>query len=594
MAEGAQTSDVVKFVVSEFERYEAYHSDRFDKARKIIKHWNNEPPKREYDWQNAVNVPLIIEGEQTITPRLFAALFPTDAPIDVHAEGDAPEEQAIKIKGITQHFFRVSDVQGQSYPAISHATLLGTGYVEGGTWLQRTGWKYSQDSDQPYKTIIDSRPDCKFVSFFEMFPHPAKRRMDDRLPIIRRNYIDGETLKKLAKDSRWPAEKLQDALDSKPHNPSGAYNAKKEKEYEVLTYWGLYNEKVHIDEETTTEEAVPYWIIIVNRSVEIKCQRNPYNHQIPPYCKIKLFNDPSSEWFGVGVGQVGLPTQERVNKIVNQRLDNVDLVLNKQGCYNGNDPLINTKKLQVSRPGQWHKVSDTISSLRWMDIPDVTSSSYQEEAAAKQDFRESTGAVANLMPEQGGEHRTAMGIQLLQGTAGMRFRPILRMMETDLMAALAMFFFQNLKQFMAAREWVKIVGKDGGERMIDVSPEELQAKVYFIPTGISETINKETQVGQLLRFKEITTNDPTVNRQEINRRIAELFGFKDIQKLLTPMQIPQQGTLDAQKQQIIQQRLAEGATPEQIKQELLGSRPLQNPGQFAQNLQQEASQNGRG
>jgi len=86
----------------------------------------------------------------------------------------------------------------------------------------------------------------------------------------------------------------------------------------------------------------------------------------------------------VGIGQIGHPTQERLNKIVNQRLNNVDLVLNRQGLYNGNDPLLNTKQLQVAKPGKFHKVSDVNGSVRWMDIPDVTASSYNEEKLAKQ------------------------------------------------------------------------------------------------------------------------------------------------------------------------------------------------------------------
>jgi len=106
---------------------------------------------------------------------------------------------------------------------------------------------------------------------------------------------------------------------------------------------------------------------------------NPYNFQHPPYAKFTLFSESKPCWFGVGIGTVGKPTQERLNKIINQRLDNVDLVLNKQGFYNGNDPLINVKKLQVSAPGTWRKVSDTVSSVRWMDTPDVTASAYRKK-----------------------------------------------------------------------------------------------------------------------------------------------------------------------------------------------------------------------
>ena len=561
---------MVDYVVSEFQYYDGFWSQKFEQAKEIIDMWKNKAIPKRQAHHNAINVPLMVEGEQTITPRLFTALFPSDAPLDVHAEGEAPEEQAINIKGIIQHHFRVADILGESYCGLTQCTLLGTGYVEGGSWYVRKGWQVDGEGNR-YYVPIESRPDCSFVDFFEMFPHPAKRKMNDPLPVVRRRYVDAETLKKLAVDSKFDSTKLQEALDSQ--HPTPRYHVTKQKEYEILDYWGPWDERYKDSDEEKVRKAVPYWIIIVNRSVKLRGIPNPYNHQMPPFCKMKLFEDPEPSWFGVGIGEIGMPTQERINKIVNQRLDNVDLVLNRQGCYNAHDTEINTKKLSSSKPGQWHRVSDTVASLRWMDVPDVTSSSYKEEEIAKNDFREATGAVANLMPEVGSEHRTAMGIQLLQGAAGMRFRPILRRLETDLIQALAMFFFSNLKQFMTQAEWVQITGKNGEVKPIKITPEQIQAKVFFIPTGISETINKETMVGQLLRFKEVTANDPTVNRQEINKRIAELMGFKDINKLLTPFKQQQQGGMTGDMQQQVQQMVQEGVDPRAIKEKMLGARP---------------------
>lgn len=572
---------MVEYVVKEFERYEKFHADRFEKDRKTYRQWKNEPPGRAYDWQNQVVVPLVVEAEQTITPRLFTALFPTDAPVDVHVEGDAPEDQGIRIKGIVQHHFRVSDVQGKALPMLTQTTLFGTGYTESGTWKLRKGWVYDTDTELRRYSVVESKPDCKFVNYFEMFPHPAKLEIGDGLPIIRRRFIDAEKLKSYIEDPRFKSQKLKEALDSEiirtDEDKKNYTPGKKGEEYEVLEYWGPWDESYKEDTEVKTRKAVPYWIIVVNRRVLLRGIPNPYNHQIEPYTKVKLFESPMPDWFGVGIGSIGTSTQERVNKIVNQRLDNVDLILNKQGCYNGNDTLINTKKLQVSKPGQWHKVSDTVTSLRWMDTPEVTASSYKEEEIAKQDYREATGATAHLMPESGSEHRTAMGIHLLQGAAGMRFRPVLRKMEIDFIQKLAMFFFSNLNQFMTSSEWVMITGKQGEVKPIEITPEQLRAKVFFIPTGISETLNKEVQVGQLMRFKELTMDDPTVNRQEINRRLAELMGFKDVQRLLTPMQQGGPAGLDPAMKQKIDQRRAEGATPEQIKAELLGPPPVGGP-----------------
>jgi hypothetical protein len=578
---------MVDFVVDEFTRYEEACRLRFEKAEKIIDHWYGKPPKREWDWQNQVHVPMTFEAEQTISPRIFAALFPVDDPVETRVYGGATEEQGLKIKYLLGHQFIQSNVQGQSIPALSQMTLLGTSYLEA-SWLIERKWQVDSRTGERYQGITANRNDCSFVNFFEIYPHPAKLAMNDGLPLIRRRFCDAEYLKRLADNPNFKFENLQDALNSEsvaeiPSTILGPdqkpLNLKSREKYELLHYWGPWDQSYEKDGKTVTKKAVPHWIIIVNRQVKVRGIPNPFNHQQPPLCRLTLFDDVKPNWFGIGIGQVGFPTQERLNKIVNQRLDNVDLVMNKQGFYNGNDLLINTKKLQVSRPGQWHKVSDTVTSIRWMETPDVTQSSYEEENIAKSDYRESTGASMPLMPTDEGQHRTAMGINLLQGAAGARFKPVLKKLERDMVHELAMMYLSNLQQFMALPEWVDVTSDKGKTEPMLVRPEEIQAKVKLIPMGVSETMNREMAVGQLLRFKELTIQDPTVNRQEINKRIAEMMGFKDIEKLLTPPQAlsSQPGGLSIQEQQMVQQRIAEGASPDQIKMELMGPPPANAP-----------------
>ena len=562
---------MIDYVVEQFTFFEGHWKERFDEAEKIYDHWSNKPPKRGEKWQNAVHVPLTLEAEQTISPRLFSALFPNSAPVEVLVEGDGKEEDGIVIKDAIKHYFKLSNVEGKGALIMSQCTLLGTGYGEE-SWKVEYKMMKNPYTEKEYKARTAHRPDFQAVDFFEMFPHPAKLDMKDGLPIIRRRFCDAEYLKKLSGDS---FVNLKEALDSDPVvirnsvDKEKATKGDKKDEYEIIEYHGPWHSSYKDENKVTTSVAEQHQIIVINRSVKIMGKKNPHNYDHPPYIKIKLMEDPKPNWFGVGVGKAGLPTQERINKMVNQRLDNVDLVLNKQGVYNGNDPLINTRKLWISKPGLWHKVSDTVTSMKWMEMPDVTASSYKEEEMAKQDFRESTGAVNPLMPADSGQHRTAMGLNLLQGAAGMRFRPVLRKMEIDFIQLLAEMYLSDLQQFMTMPEWIETMSKQGKAKPLKLTPQMIQTRVKFMPSGVSETLNKELQVGQLLRFKELTKDDPTVNRREINKRIAELMGFKDIQLILTPQRpVTAGGPLSPEEQNKINQRVSEGASDEEIESEM--------------------------
>jgi len=381
---------MVQYVVDEYEMYEKVHRSKMDVAKEIYTHWNNEKVPKGQDWQNQVPVPLMIEAEQTISPRIFAALFPTDTPIDVKVEGDTEAETGIKLKTLLANKFKAAGVQKESIPMLGQTTLYGTGYCEAGTWKVTRKWIDTPEQGRQY-VITESRPDAKWVNFFEIYPHPAKMEIGDGLPLIRRRFIDEGLLKDLAGD-KYDFKNLKEALDStspvgestKYLKPSGDeyYESFKKNEYEVLEYWGGWDESYKVGDEIKKRKSVPYWIIVINRSILVRGIPNPYNHQMEPYCKTKLFTDLKPSWFGVGIGQAGLPSQSRANKIVNQRLNNVDLILNKQGVYNINDPAINLSKLKTTRPGQWNPVSDVNASIKWMDIPDVTSSSYEEEKIA--------------------------------------------------------------------------------------------------------------------------------------------------------------------------------------------------------------------
>jgi len=582
-ATNAKEDRMTTFVVEEFKRYEKFHLERFEDAEKVIDQWNNVPPPKSYDWMNTVHCPITFASEQTVTPRIFAALFPNDAPIDVQVYGQVTEQQGILIRDTLKHYYRMANVMGEVIPSLTQNTLIGTGYVEI-PYIYRKAWQVDKTGER-YQAVVDRRPGCSAVNFFEMFPHPAKLWMNDGLPLIRRQFCDAEYLKALAEQPESKFSNLKEALETDSTrmdstnfldaNGKDKLDMKRRDEYELLHYWGPWDESYTKDDKPVTKKAVPYWITIVNRKVKVRGIPNPYNFQQPPFAKINLFSESKPCWFGVGIGTVGKPTQDRLNKIVNQRLDNVDLVLNKQGFYNGADPLINVKKLQVAKPGHWHKVSDTVNSIRWMDTPDVTASSYKEEELAKADYREATGASAPLMPTEKNQSETAAGINLLQGAAGIRFRPVLKKMETDLITEVSMMFLSHLQQFMTLPEWIKITSNDGKEEPALVKPEMLQEKVQIIPTGISETLNKETQIGQLLRFKEVSANDPTINQAELNRRIAELMGFKDIFKIIIQQQPVQAGPgqLSPEDQQYIQKRMQEGASEEQIMMELAGNPP---------------------
>ena len=85
--------------------------------------------------------------------------------------------------------------------------------------------------------------------------------------------------------------------------------------------------------------------------------------------------------------------QERVNSVVNQRADNVDLVLNKR-YYIKRGAKIDTPALMRNTPGGGVVMDDIHADIRTESTPDVTSSSYAEQDRLDVIMDESAGAFS--------------------------------------------------------------------------------------------------------------------------------------------------------------------------------------------------------
>lgn len=82
--------------------------------------------------------------------------------------------------------------------------------------------------------------------------------------------------------------------------------------------------------------------------------------------------------------------QREANEIVNQRLDNVKLVLNKRYIVK-RGAQVDLKSLVRNVPGSITLANNTVEDVREINFPDVTGSSYQEQDRLNVDYDELTG-----------------------------------------------------------------------------------------------------------------------------------------------------------------------------------------------------------
>jgi hypothetical protein len=156
--------------------------------------------------------------------------------------------------------------------------------------------------------------------------------------------------------------------------------------------------------------------------------------------------------------------QRAINSLINQRLDNVNLILNS-GWKVDLTVGVDLTSL-VSRPGMIVKTK-RMDALERIDIPDVTGSSFANtytflqssliDALGVQDY-----TVGNRETTPTGQ-KTATGLRLTQEEGNARFKLKIQIFEEEVIKKLAEQWLKLRQQFTTKPQIIRITGKDALE-----------------------------------------------------------------------------------------------------------------------------------
>lgn len=374
---------------------------------------------------------------------------------------------------------------------IRQATILGWDFGK------IVGW----DEKKEYK-VVERRPEVDVLDVLDVFPDPNAANVKEGRGIFIRSWISQDELKKLGKgkypvytntesdklkgtdrrddpgrQGRWATRGVGDPADSEGT------------QIEILEFWGKYD----LDGDGIEEECL---ITLANKSVLLRAIQNPFHHQKRPIVR-SVFSSIPLEWFGVGMIEPIIPLQHELNTLRRQRLDNVNLALNRMWLVNSlADVDVDTL---VSSPNGI-VLTDDMSGVQALDTKDVTQSSYNDASIVQSDIEEITvPKAASGTPESGRLGRTAKGAQLIIGQALEKFGVAAKSVEIGIQQVLRMFHQLNL-QFLDSEDIAREIGMTGNLFDQKVTPDMIRADVMFKMVGISDMIGKEAKIKQIIDF----------------------------------------------------------------------------------------------
>lgn len=190
------------------------------------------------------------------------------------------------------------------------------------------------------------------------------------------------------------------------------------------------------------------------------------------------------------------------------------------------------KKLMNAKSDEATKV-ESLEAIKQLPIAETPMDHHRMAETAKQDLIE----VSGLNEYQGIVANTATEASIEEGRSKMRKTMRSKLWEqfvVEIGGKLAQLCQQNMDEAIA----VEIAGKNGTE-WLHVTKEQIQGEFFFdIEPGVMEYKNEALRLQQFLKFTELMSNDPNVDKRQLIGKGARMFDFAAEDVLVPLDQMP--------------------------------------------------------
>ena len=406
--------------------------------------------------------------------------------------------------------------------AIFEASLLGTGVVKGPFNFHKRVHKWGKSDDgsreyQPYEKIV---PRIEPVSVWDFHPDPSATSIEDCEYVIERHRMNRQQLRSLIMRPHFDATAVENALSKGPNYIDKYYEDTiredesetyyQENRFEVLEYWGVLDAKfayeVGIDEAKDMSEfdqlQINAWIC---GSEVLRCVVNPFTPARIPYQAFPFEINPYQIW-GVGVAENMEDAQLLMNGHVRMAIDNLALAGNL--VFDVDEASLVPGQNMDIFPGKIFRRQSGVTgtAINGLKFPNTAPENIQMYQISRQLADEETGIPSIMHGQTGvtGTGRTAAGLSMLMGSAGLSMKTVIKNIDDHLLKPLGESYFQWNMQF----------NEDGND---------IEGDLEIKPRGVAAVMQKEVRTQRLTSLLQTVSNPmlaPFVKLPNLMRELA--------------------------------------------------------------------------
>lgn len=398
-------------------------------------------------------------------------------------------------------------------------------------------------ADIPEVTVFDA---------FSTYVDPYATSQADMEFVIIRRMVTTQWLRRMAKRNKddifRPFRIPREFSDTDGHTPPEWWSQKKELEGWATGGLGTGRFRRHELIQMWTRDGVTS---VLNREWVIQHEtENPFWHGELPFI-IGGYDQLPGEIVGDSLVGAIADLQHLLNAQVNQRLDNVNMIINKMWkVLRGAE--IDEEELRTRPYGIVHV--DSHDDIQEIQFSDVTSSAYVEEEHTLQNIERASGVYRHTMGQPLSKRQTATEAVSLQANADERVELRVGLLSDEWFGPLVQMMADNNQQFISPGTVIKIMGPHGLPVLMDIDPADIEGEFEFEYRGASvdDVASRNQKVNQMITMLPILQNLAQEGQVQVDltaylRRILELAQVGDLGMIFPSMTtaLPAEGAGEA-------------------------------------------------
>jgi hypothetical protein len=304
----------------------------------------------------------------------------------------------------------------------------------------------------------------------------------------------------------------------------------------------------------TSTQVERYYVTLANRTVLIRAEPYPFDHQDYNYAIIESSPDTHAT-LNPGLIELMEPMSQHISWLYNSHIENTRKMLNNQLVY---DPtMVEEEDVLNPAAGKLWRLTEAFygsgqadKAVHQLQVQDATKGQIETAQVLQEMMQRLSAANDAIQGQQDEQNRTATEVTTITNLASGRLRMAARLMGIQGLAPLAKQMAQNNMHLLSGEQYVRLAGQLEEEYQgigrsigggVSITPEDVQGLFDYPIFDATSPLDPIRTTQAWLQVSRFAIENPAltqgVNHMALFKQVVHSMGITDLARFLLPQQM---------------------------------------------------------